>query len=330
MEQWQAYNDPASAGGQRRYNGNAATSSQMSSPRDFGASAPTQNPAQQPPAGFKYDNYQGGLNPHQTPPSATSPMASPNLRDGNGDVPMQDSHDPYAGLSNSAKYPMRPHHQHHLSTGRAANLQQEPSAAAQRYSPMEVLSPTSPYGPKMGSAGQFTQQPSQRQSPTRSSDYAPQQQQQQQQQQQSPYYSTTRQGAPQLPPLNPYGSGQESYSPSTLASMESSSYMDPKSPKRAPPQSAPPLLQDRGPVPEFKRLRALTELKPKVNGQPPFRRANPEGGFISVSNCRVPLVLILLRVADHTPVTTAPPSAHRAPPGHLPNLQPRLQIRVVA
>jgi dual specificity protein kinase YAK1 len=300
MEQWQAYNDPASAGGQRRYNGNSAATSQMSSPRDFGASAPAQNPAQQPPAGFKYDNYQGGLNPHQTPPSATSPMASPNLRDGNGDVPMQDSHDPYAGLSNSAKYPMRPHHQHHPSTGRAANLQQEPSAAAQRYSPMEVLSPTSPYGPKTGSAAQFTQQP-QRQSPTRSSDYAPQQQQ-------SPYYSTTRQAAPQLPPLNPYGSGQESYSPSTLTSMESSSYMDPKSPKRAPPQSAPPLLQDRGPVPEFKRLRALTELRPKVNGQPPFRRANPEGGFISVSNCRVPPVFILLRVSLTQPPCLDSPS----------------------
>jgi dual specificity protein kinase YAK1 len=299
MEQWQAYNDSASVGGQRRYNGNTAASSQMSSPRDFGASAPTQNPAQQPPAGFKYDNYQGGLNPHQTPSSATSPMASPNLRDGNGDVPMQDSHDAYAGLSNSAKYPMRPHHQHHLSTGRAANLQQEPSAAAQRYSPMEVLSPTSPYGSKTGSAGQFTQQPPPRQSPTRSSDYAPQQQQ-------SPYYSTTRQGAPQLPPLNPYGSGQESYSPSTLTPMDSS-YMDPKSPKRAPLQSAPPLMQqDRGPVPEFKRLRALTELKPKVNGQPPFRRANPEGGFISVSNCHVPAALILLRVADPCPCCDSP------------------------
>jgi dual specificity protein kinase YAK1 len=274
MEQWQAYNDPASAGGQRRYNG--STGSQMS-PRDFGSVnvGSGQNPAQQPPAGFKYDNYQGGLNPHQTPSSATSPMASPHLRDGNGDVSMQDSHDSYAaGLNPSAKYPMRPHHQHHLSSGRAANLQQEPSAAAQRYSPMEVLSPTSPYGPKSASAGQFSQQPAQRQSPTRSSDYAPQQQ--------SPYYSS-RQAAPQLPPISPYGTGQDTYSPSTLTPMDSS-YMDPKSPKRAPPQSA---VLDRGPVPEFKRIRSLSDLRPKVNDQPPFRRANPEGGFISVS--RVPM-----------------------------------------
>ncbi|KAK4250576.1 kinase-like domain-containing protein [Corynascus novoguineensis] len=265
MEQWQAYSDPAGAGGPRRYNG-SSTSSQMS-PRDYGGGS-GQNPAQQqPPAGFKYENYQGGLNPHQTPSSATSPMASPHLRDGNGDVPMPDSHDSYSGLSSSAKYPMRPHHQHHLSSGRAANLQQEPSAAAQRYSPMEVMSPTSPYGPKTGGASQFSQQPAQRQSPTRSSDYAPQQ---------SPYYSS-RQAAPQLPPINPYGNNQESYSPSAMTPMDGS-HMDPKSPKRAPPQSA---TQDRGPVPEFRRIRAPSDLKPKVNDQPPFRRANPEGGFIS-------------------------------------------------
>ncbi|AEO57398.1 hypothetical protein MYCTH_2303514 [Thermothelomyces thermophilus ATCC 42464] len=262
MEQWQAYNDPAGAGGPRRYNG--STGNQMS-PRDFGSSG--QNPAQQPPAGFKYDNYQGGLNPHQTTSSAASPMSSPHLRDGNGDVPMQDSHDSYGSLSTSAKYPMRPHHQHHLSSGRTANLQQEPSAAAQRYSPMEVMSPTSPYGPKTASSGQFSQQPAQRQSPTRSSDYAPQQ---------SPYYGS-RQAAPQLPPINQYANNQETYSPSAMTPMDGS-YADPKSPKRAPPQSA---THDRGPVPEFRRIRAPTDLKPKVNDQPPFRRANPEGGFIS-------------------------------------------------
>jgi dual specificity protein kinase YAK1 len=272
MEQWQAYNDPSNASGQRRYNGNNNLG-QMS-PRDFGSGGPAPaQQAQQPPAGFKYDQYQGGLNPHQTSASsATSPMASPQVRDGNGDVPMQDAHDSYAGLNSSVKYPMRPHHQHHLSTGRTATLQQEPSAAAQRYSPMEVLSPTSPYGAKSAGPAQFPQQPAQqRQSPTRSSDYAPQQ---------SPYYSS-RQAAPQLPPIHPYATGQETYSPSGVNSIDGS-YMDPKSPKRAPTQSAMPPA-DRGPVPEFKRIRGPTDLKPKVNTQPAFRRANPEGGFISVS-----------------------------------------------
>ena len=180
---------------------------------------------------------------------------------------MQDSHDPYS----SAKYPMRPHHQHHLSSSgfpTAKLLQQEPSAAAQRYSPMEVLSPTSPYS-KAPAPGQFSQQPVQRQSPTRAPDHAPQQ---------SPYYSSSRQAAPQLPPISPYASGQDSYSPSTMTPMDGS-YADPKSPKRAP--MMPP---DKGPVPELRRIRAPTDLKPKVNAQPPFRRANPEGGFISVSS----------------------------------------------
>ncbi|KAK0637299.1 kinase-like domain-containing protein [Bombardia bombarda] len=252
MEQWQAYPDSTGANGSRRYNGN----SQMS-PRAYDNGQP-QIPAQ-PPAGFKYDQYQGGLNPQQHSAS-TSPIATPQQRDGNGDVAMQDAHDGYSSI----KYPMRPHHQQHLSGGRSA---QEPSAAAQRYSPMEVLSPTSPYS-KSGGGGQFSQPPAQRQSPSRSSDYAPQ----------SPYYGT-RQGAPQLPPISPYASGQDSYPSSAVAAMDGS-FSDPKSPRRMQLQSAMTLV-DKGPVPEFKKIRAITDLRPKVNAQPAFRRANPEGGFIS-------------------------------------------------
>ncbi|GAB1200251.1 hypothetical protein APSETT444_009621 [Aspergillus pseudonomiae] len=37
----------------------------------------------------------------------------------------------------------------------------------------------------------------------------------------------------------------------------------------------------RGPVPKFQKIKSVQELKPRVNAQPPFRRANPEGGFIS-------------------------------------------------
>ncbi|KAL2020345.1 hypothetical protein VTK56DRAFT_8474 [Thermocarpiscus australiensis] len=249
MEQWQAYNDPSSAGGARRYNGN----SQMS-PRDFGGSSQS---AAQPPAGFKYEQYQGGLK-------------SPQLPDGNGDVTMQDAHDSYASLNSSVKYPVRPHHQHHLSSGRTANLQQEPSAAAQRYSPMEHLSPVSPYSSKAAAGNQFSQQPSQRQSPARLPDYAPQQ---------SPSYYGGRQPAPQLPPINPYAPGQKTYSPPSLTPMDGS-YGDPKSPKHASPQSTVP-SHDRGPVPQFRTVLSPADLRPKVNDQPPFRRANPEGGFIS-------------------------------------------------
>jgi dual specificity protein kinase YAK1 len=58
---------------------------------------------------------------------------------------------------------------------------------------------------------------------------------------------------------------------------------DPKSPRRPVPQSAPG-VQGRGPVPEFTKVRSMSDLHPKVNAQPAFRRANPEGGFISVRN----------------------------------------------
>ncbi|KAK0623254.1 kinase-like domain-containing protein [Immersiella caudata] len=260
MEQWQAYTDSAGAGSSRRYNGSG---SQMS-PRDYNNGqmpAQQQQQQQQPPAGFKYDQYQGGLNPQ--PASTASPVTSPQMRDNNGDVSMQDaSQDPYSNV----KYPMRPHHQHHLSGGRASGIHspQEPSAAAQRYSPMEVLSPTSPYASKPG-ASQYSQQPAQRQSPTRQSDY---------QAQQSPYYGS-RQAVTQLPPIHPYQSGQDSYSP--LSAMDGA--YDPKSPRRVgPPQ---PLPFEKGPVPELKKIRNPGDLKPKVNTQPAFRRANPEGGFIS-------------------------------------------------
>lgn len=278
MEPWQGYSDPAGGGGggSRRYNG--SSQQQQPSPRDYNSpqqhqqqppqgSSSQQQQQQQPPAGFKYDQYQGGLNNQS--PMVTSPMTSPQLRDGNGDVAMHDAQDPHSGI----KYPMRPHHQHHLSGSRAAGMYagQEPSAAAQRYSPMEVLSPTSPYSQKP--ANQFTpqQQPSQRQSPTRP-EYSPQ----------TAYYHS-RQAPTQLPPMmNAYASGQDTYSPSSgMGSMDGP--YDPKSPRRGAPQSNAPLVVDKGPVPELKKIRGPGDLRPKANPQPAFRRANPEGGFISVS-----------------------------------------------
>ncbi|KAJ9152119.1 Kinase-like protein [Pleurostoma richardsiae] len=260
MDQWPAYSDPA--GASRRYNGNA---------RDYNNGQPAQA---QPPAGYKYEHYQGGgLASHSAAQSsATSPIGTPQLRDGNGDVAMQDVHDPYASM----KYPMRPHHQSHLSGGaRSSNLNspQEPSAAAQRYSPMEVMPPTSPYAPKSAGVGQFSAAPASRQSPTRPSDYHTPQ---------SPYYqSNNRQTVPQLPPLSAYQTGAEGYPQQAMSPLEGgyAAAADPKSPRRPVPQaSAPP---NKGPVPEFKKIRAPTDLRPKVNAQPPFRRANPEGGFIS-------------------------------------------------
>jgi dual specificity protein kinase YAK1 len=259
MEQWQTYNtDPS--GSARQYNGNARQS--LNQPRDY-SSNPSSAPQARPPSGYTYDHYQGALNAQQQ--SATSPITTPQLRDGNGDVAMSDAYDQHGNL----KYPMRPHHQHHLSGGRSAALHSplEPSSAAQRYSPMEVLSPSSPYAPKMSGTGQYGN-PNQRQSPTRS-DYPAQ----------SPYFSGRGQ-TQQLPPLSPYNYPADSYPTSAVTPIDGTFSADPKSPRRSLAQMAPP---NKGPVPEFKVLRSPTELRPKLNPQPPFRRANPEGGFISVS-----------------------------------------------
>ncbi|KAI3337167.1 kinase-like protein [Xylariaceae sp. AK1471] len=253
MDQWQGYQD--ATGAPRRYNG----TNQMTPTREY-----SQQPGQvQPPASFKYDQYQPTMNSHSAQSSAASPITTPQVRDGSGDVSMQDVHDPYGAM----KYPMRPHHQSHLSGGRQPNLHSpsEPSTAAQRYSPMEVLSPTSPYGSKSTSnQGQFSTH-SQRQSPTRA-DYPPT----------SPYYG--RQGSQHLPPIAPYVNSQDGYQSSTVAALDGSFANDPKSPRR------PALAQvpaEKKPVPQFRKIESPSELRPRINSQPPFRRANPEGGFIS-------------------------------------------------
>ena len=182
---------------------------------------------------------------------------------------MQDAGDQYSGM----KYPMRPHHQQHLSGGRAVSHQstQEPSAAAQRYSPMETLSPSSPYGAQQQS------QYGSRQSPTRPGTYS------------SPNsYYVNRQQTQHLPPITPFSSSNEGYPSSATAQLNAVFGNDPKSPRRPVPQPSqgPP---GRGPVPEFAKVRSMADLHPKVNAQPAFRRANPEGGFISVSELHIVL-----------------------------------------
>jgi dual specificity protein kinase YAK1 len=262
--QWQSYPDPA--GAPRRNNG-AVPHQQM--PRDYAPphqqhqqhQQQQQPPAGPAPAGYKYDHYHGGAGAAAAGGAnpAASPMAGTHMHDGNGDVAMHDAHDAHAGI----KYPMRPHHQSHPSGGRTSNLhspQEAPSAAAQRYSPMDTLAPTSPYNSK---PNQFGNPPPQRQSPAKQGEYP-----------QSPYYPGRQQPGQQLPPINPYGATQDGYPSSAI---ESPFSMDPKSPRRQAPMPA-----TRGPVPEFKKVRGTADLRPKNNHQPPFRRANPEGGFISV------------------------------------------------
>ena len=94
---------------------------------------------------------------------------SADYNDRDGDVAMEDA-DPYKPKYGGAS---RPHHQSRHSQ---QFLQQEESAAARRYSPMN-LSPTSPYSANPQQGGQtytsFTPQAAQnnRSSPTRSNPY---------------------------------------------------------------------------------------------------------------------------------------------------------------
>lgn len=239
-------------------------------PRDYAGQPP---PPAAAPYAYDHGQYHRGplshvhtsghpINLAGNNPAASSPMAAGSSpRDGNGDVAMHDANDAHAGI----KYPMRPHHQSHPSSGRSSNLQSphdpQPSSAAQRYSPMDTLSPTSPYAPK---SSQFANPPSQSQSPSGQAEYP-----------QSPYYAG-HQGGQHLPPITPFSSAQDGYPSSTVSNLDAAYSNGPKSPARP----NPPVQK---PVPEFHKLRNLTELRPKNNRQPLFRRANPEGGFISVS-----------------------------------------------
>lgn len=94
-------------------------------------------------------------------------------------------------------------------------------------------------------------------------------------------YLATRPSAPQLPPIqsnmNPAYAPQST--PLTLApySRDISAVNSPRQP------TAPVVPIPKGPVPKFAKCTNVSELQPNINEQPPFRRANPEGGFLSVS-----------------------------------------------
>ena len=269
---------------------------------------PTQHPngsAQQHQSqpSYGYETYQSPSAPSQPQSMAVSPIGTPHTRSyalGDGDVAMEDA-DPY----NRMKYPARPSHQHRPS---GQYLGQEDSSAARRYSPMKAT-PSSPYAPSSQQPSQSpyghypSQSTSARQSPTRSSHYSTPSQ--------SSYtapsksdrllYSgsrnlgmitdtvlsaTSRQPPLHLPPIQPSDSSYELYYPnSATAHLNAVFGREAKSPRNTrPPHVAGTADMPRGPVPRFKKFDSLQVLQPKINPQPAYRRANPEGGFISVSS----------------------------------------------
>ncbi|KAF4553652.1 Protein kinase domain-containing protein 8 [Elsinoe fawcettii] len=160
------------------------------------------------------------------------------------------------------------------------------SSAARKYSPM-VASPASPYIPSPApnmNAQQYTsytpqqqqqRQPSARQSPTRQASYNSNA---------SNYYASPPASRPQhphqLPPIQPPLSPDSSHARSATSQFNA---MFPNRNMQTPrsPQASISEPSNKGPAPQFSKVNSVAELQPRVNAQPPFRRANPEGGFIS-------------------------------------------------
>jgi dual specificity protein kinase YAK1 len=95
----------------------------------------------------------------------------------------------------------------------------------------------------------------------------------------------SRPHAPQLPPIQSNMSPESFYPQSATAQLNAVYNREARSPRTStnpnpPQQQLPP---GGGPVPKFQPVKNTADLQPKINQQPPFRRANPEGGFISVS-----------------------------------------------
>lgn len=252
----------------------------------------------QPQSGYGYEAYQTPSLPSQPHSMATSPIGTPHTRSytGDGDITMEDA-DPY----NKMKYPSRPSHQQRPS---AQYLGQEDSSAARRYSPMRAT-PSSPYAPQQPSQSPYGQYPSQntsaRQSPTRSSHFSSPSQSsyatpsesryhrrpagwENPRQMLTSYSATARQPPLHLPPIQPGESSFDQYYPnSATAHLNAVFGREAKSPRRMRPlQNAGNADMSRGPVPRFNKVGSAQELQPRINPQPAFRRANPEGGFISV------------------------------------------------
>ena len=95
--------------------------------------------------------------------------------------------------------------------------------------------------------------------------------------------TSSRQQPLHLPPIQAGDPLSDQFYPnSATAQLHAVFGREAKSPRHPRPSQQAPLDTPRGPVPRFQRLERSTDLDPRINAQPAFRRANPEGGFISV------------------------------------------------
>ncbi|KAF2761180.1 kinase-like protein [Pseudovirgaria hyperparasitica] len=260
-QQWTAYSDTTSTSRQARYTPHNMTAPQQNV-RDS-------NVMKQDPIDSSSINMRGSSMAIASP-NDTQGLKTEYSGDGDGDVAMED-----ADAYNRPKYPAKANHQQRYSQH---FVQQEESAAARRYSPMN-LSPTSPYA-GASPAGQQTynsftpQSQTARQSPTRTNPYMSPPQS---------YYSppASRGGhVNQLPPIQSNMSPDSYYPQSATAQLNAVYGREARSPRTAQPSNTMPHA-NRSQVPKFTRCHNIAELQPKINAQPAFRRAHPEGGFVS-------------------------------------------------
>ena len=209
-----------------------------------------------------------------SPSAGEAPSRNMDYYNGDMDVHMEDAEDPY-NKQKYEKYARPPNSQRPSS-------QYLPAEALEAQARMNT-SPTSPYvgspQQQMGSNhyAYTPQQQSARQSPSRQNPYASPTQQQQR------YYaspsSSSRSHASQLPPIQSNMSPNSYYPQSATQQLNAVFGHEPQSPKAMQIPQMPQV--NRGGVPQFTKCHDVADLVPRINAQPPFRRANPEGGFIS-------------------------------------------------
>ncbi|KAF7522633.1 hypothetical protein PCG10_007353 [Penicillium crustosum] len=289
---WQPYQDPLMSHPAQFNTALASHPQQLAS--KYG-----QPPQSQPPAGYTYETFQTPGTTSKAPSTgsnsktvsmASSPTATPRTRDyvTDADTTMEDA-DPY----NRAKYPSRPNH--NRASSQFLN-QAEESSAARRYSPGHVLSPPMSYPTSPGKSQGSYGFPSGPQSASRRSPAKPEYASPPQGYQSPPCEfdldylfchvpftnMSAANRAPRLPPLQSGDLSPDQYYPPSA-----SSHMSPgfgpgsRSPRSGSLPSQAPPAPGRGPVPKFQKIQSVQELKPRMNVQPAYRRANPEGGFIS-------------------------------------------------
>lgn len=220
-----------------------------------------------------------------------------NNGDIDGDMPMEDA-DPF----NRQKYAQRPTTTTSTSSNRLSQYippeqLDVASKAAARYSPMNT-SPTSPFlaSPQQqqqqqqhqqrdGYTSYTAQQQAARYSPNKTGKtyVSPPQQQQQQRYYASPPTSAHPSQLPSLQQSSTLSSASSHYPQSATQQLNAMFGHEPQSPRaqqQQQQQHQANTTTKSGP-PQFTKVTDVNLLAPRINAQPPFRRANPEGGFIS-------------------------------------------------